>query len=63
MYKTLDDNLTDCNVGSRKKRSVRDNLFVLNAILTENKNNTKESLDICVYDITNVLIIFGILKP
>ena len=29
-YQTIDNNLTDCNVGSRKNRNIRDNLFILN---------------------------------
>ena len=51
MYETIDGNLTDCNVGSRKKRNVRDNLFVLNAILTSTKLKNMEAHDICIYDI------------
>ena len=31
-YQTIDDNLTDANVGARKQRNIRDNLFVVNAI-------------------------------
>ena len=31
-YYTIDENLTDRNVGARKQRSVRDNIFVLSAI-------------------------------
>ena len=32
-YKNIDKNLTDANVGARKKRNIRDNIFVLNAII------------------------------
>ena len=28
----LDSNLTDCNVGARKERNIRDNIFVIKAI-------------------------------
>ena len=31
-YETIDDNLTDANVGARKNRSVRDNMFVISAV-------------------------------
>ena len=31
-YETIDSNLTDANVGARKERSVRDNMFVVNAV-------------------------------
>ena len=50
-YKGIDANLTDCNVGSRRGRNVRDNLFVMSAIMNENKRNPKEALDINVYDV------------
>ena len=50
-YDEIDKNLTDCNVGSRKGRNVRDNLFVINAVMNENKNKSEGSLDINVYDV------------
>ena len=50
-YNNIDDNLTNCNVGSRKGRNVRDNLFVINAIMNQSKQNTKEAADIGVYDV------------
>jgi hypothetical protein len=49
-YEGIDSNLTDGNVGSRKRRNVRDNLFVINAITNENKQ-TGEPVDIDVYDV------------
>ena len=50
-YETIDENLTDGNVGSRKRRNVRDNLFVLNAIMNAAKQNKAEPTDIKVYDV------------
>ena len=50
-YHTVDDNLTDCNVGSRNKRNIRDNLFVINAIMNNSKRGSGKACDICVYDI------------
>ena len=50
-YKGIDNNLTDCNVGSRKGRNVRDNLFVINAVMNEHKKRASGSLDINVYDV------------
>ena len=32
-YSTVDENLTDCNVGARRKRGMNDNLFVLGALM------------------------------
>ena len=46
-----DSGLTDCIVGCRKKRNVRDNLFVINAVTNSSKNGTDNPCDICVYDV------------
>ena len=50
-YENIDANLTNCNVGSRKRRNIRDNLFVINAITNASKQNPKEAIDINVYDV------------
>ena len=50
LYQTIDSNLSDCNVGNRKQRNIRDNLFVLNAVLNAT-NAEKEEIDIGVYDV------------
>ena len=49
-YPNLDKKLSDCNVGGRRGRNVRDNIFVLNAILNSISKGTKEAHDIQVYD-------------
>ena len=51
MYETIDQSLTDCNVGSRKRRNIQDNLFVINAISNESKHKNEEACDLCVYDV------------
>ena len=51
MYETMDSNLSDCNVGNRKNRNIRDNLFVLNAVLNSTKRNTEDPVDLGVYDV------------
>ena len=43
LYENIDTSLTDCNVGSRKCRNICDNLFVVNAILNEAKQNTEQT--------------------
>ena len=48
-HETLDNNLTNSNEGSRKRRNIRDNLFVINAIANSSKKNNKESTGINVY--------------
>ena len=32
-YTMIDDNLTDSNVGAKKGRNIRDNIFVLGAVV------------------------------
>ena len=44
-------NLTNCNVGSRRRRNICDNLFVINAIANESKQNKHKAVDINVYDV------------
>jgi hypothetical protein len=50
-YENIDKNLTHCNVGSRKRRNIRDNLFVINAISNSCKQNPNEPTDLNVYDV------------
>ena len=50
-YETIDRNLTDSNVGGRKGRGIRDNLFVINAITNSVKNGNEDACDIQVFDV------------
>ena len=36
----IDSNLTDSNVGARRNRNIRDNIFVLNAVINSQKKKT-----------------------
>ena len=47
----LDKNLTDSNVGARKHRNIRDNIFALNAIINSIRKENKEALDVQIFDI------------
>ena len=49
-YHNIDDNLSDANAGARKGRNIRDNLFVVNAILNSVKRGNEEPVDVCAYD-------------
>ena len=49
-YYTVDSNLTDGNVGARKQRSVRDNIFVLGAITNSVTNGHSAPIQIQVMD-------------
>ena len=50
-YENIDKNLTDSNVGGRKGRGIRDNLFVINAITNSVKSGDEEPCDVQVFDI------------
>ena len=51
IYPTIDENLTDANVGARKGRNIRDNLFVLNAITNSVTKGNEKPCELGVYDI------------
>ena len=50
-YEDIDEQLTDCNVGSQKRRNIRCNLFVMSAVTSASKKHTTEAIDICVYNV------------
>ena len=50
-YDTIDENLSDSNIGFRKQRNRRDNIFVLNAINNSVINGKEEAVDIQIFDV------------
>ena len=50
-YKTVEKKLSDSNVGGRKDRNIRDNIFVLNAILNLVKKGNDDPVDVTVTDV------------
>ena len=50
-YETIDEALNDSNVGARKGRNIRDNIFVLNAVTNSVINVNAEPIDIQVFDV------------
>ena len=51
IYDMIDGNMSFSNVGGRKKRNIRDNLFVLYASINDVINGNGESFDIQGYDV------------
>ena len=49
-YENIDDSMSDSNVGGRKGHNIRDNLFVVYAVINEALRK-KKSVDIQFYDI------------
>ena len=50
-YYTIDSHLTDGNVGARKERSARDNIFVISAIINSVTNGKSAPIQVQVADI------------
>ena len=50
-YDQIDSNLTYSNGGGKKARNIRDNIFVLNAIINSIKKGSAEACDITVNDV------------
>ena len=50
-YSDIDANLTDSNVGARKGRNIRDNIFVMNAVTNSVVKGKEEEVDIQVFDV------------
>ena len=50
-YQKIDTNLSDSNVGARRNRGIRDNIFVLNAINNSVINGNEDSVDVQVFDV------------
>ena len=48
MYNVIDENLTDGNVGARKNRNIRDNIFVLGAVMNSVTNGKETPIQIQV---------------
>ena len=49
-YPNIDDHLTDSNVGARRQRNIRDNIFVINAITNNIVKRNLKDIDITGYD-------------
>ena len=50
-YNKVDQSMTDAQVGARKQKSVRNNLFILNSIISDARSSVKkEPVDLNVMD-------------
>ena len=58
-YENIERNLTDSNVGGRRGRNTRDNIFVLNAITHSITKGKEDARDVIVTDVENVLTLYG----
>ena len=53
-YNVIDNNMTDSNIGGRKKRMAQDHLFIIYGIISSVVNDKEEPVDIQLYDIEKV---------
>ena len=49
-YDTIDEKMSDSNVGARKKKIIRNHLFILNGIINDTINNKDKCLDLIIVD-------------
>ena len=49
-YNDIDHNMSDSNVGGRKKKSIRNHIFIINGVINEVLRNKNKSIDIQVLD-------------
>ena len=50
-YQNIDKNLTDSNVGARRGRNIRYNIFIINAITNQISRHKLKGVDITIYDV------------
>ena len=50
IYDTLDENMSDSNVGGRKKKSIRNHVFIINGIINNVVNGNAEPIDVEIVD-------------
>ena len=50
VYDILDQNMSDSNVGGRRKKNIRNHLFIINGIINDVVNGKKDAIDIQVID-------------
>ena len=51
IYETVDSVMSDCQVGGRKKRSISNHIFVVNAILNSVKQKESDPIDLQIFDV------------
>ena len=52
-YEGIDEKLTDSNVGGRRGRNIRDNIYVLSAIINSVTSGNAKACDVSVHDVEN----------
>ena len=50
-YKEIDKNMSDCNIGARRKRNIKDHLLIIHGIINAVVKGDEECIDVQIYDI------------
>ena len=50
-YKDIDKNMSDCNIGSRRRRNIKDHLLMIHGIINAAVKGDDDCIDIQIYDI------------
>ena len=50
-YANIDQNMSDSNIGSRKKRNIRDHLLIIHGVINSVIRGKEEPVDIQIYDL------------
>ena len=49
-YETIESHMSDSNIGARKRKNVRNHIFILNGVINEAINNKQKAIDIVILD-------------
>ena len=50
-YKEIDKNMSDCNIGARRKKNIKDHLLIIHGIINAVVKGDEECIDVQIYDI------------
>ena len=50
-YKNIDQNMSDSNIGSRKKRNIKDHLLIIHGVINSVVKGKEEPVNIQIYDL------------
>ena len=50
-YEEIDNQMTDCNVGARRKRNIKDHLLIIHGVINSVIRGNEECIDIQIYDL------------
>ena len=49
-YETIDSNMSDSNIGARKRKNIRNHIFIINGVINDTIRNKKNCVDIQILD-------------